>query len=360
MDYLHKNRLFGIGLLVALFLLLLFLIGGNSAVKHIDVYQSFFDAYSHLVGRTSALVLNLFRGDAGYLPEQRGIVLHGKLIPLYLNFALRYYVYVAAVLFLLPKEYLKSFWLLLFSFFMLFIISCFKCIFEVGFYDSYGSFFADITTTLRPVLLLCLISCKISMNESFKKIYIKANGFVREKIVFSIFQALMLLLVVTPVFSLIQYYAQTNLKEELSAFSKVLLFISQSILTVMSYNTHIVDRYIYLDKYAVYLGDPCLGVVVTLTFIFIICSIKSNWLNKLIYLFLGSFVMMLMNSVRIVYLLLHLNKYGHYTLTMEVHNLSDYFFYTVVFIMILIYILWFQNIRFSPMLARVRLFKWRE
>jgi exosortase/archaeosortase family protein len=346
MDYLRKNKFFALGLLTVLVFLLLFLIGGHSAIKHIDVYQSFFDFYTRAVGSVTKMLLSLTGSEVEYLSERQSLVMNGIVIPMYLNFALRFHIYATAILFLLPKDYLKSSILLLLSFFVLFLISSLKCAFEVRFFDSYGSFLADIMTSLRVVLLLCLITYKININESLKIIYLKANLFIREKIVFNIFQALFLLSVITPVFSLIQYYAQTNLKAELSAFSNVLLFISQSILTILNYNTHIVDRYIYLDKYAVNLGDPCLGLVVTLTFIFIICSIKSNWLNKLIYLFVGSFVMMLMNSIRIAYLLLHLHKYGHYALTMEVHDLSDYFFYTIVFIMIIIYIVWFQNIRF--------------
>jgi exosortase/archaeosortase family protein len=347
-DYLSKDRILAASISAVLIVILFFLLGGNSLVKHIDIYQSFFDSYTHFQGRTITYFLNLMHENATYLPSQKSVLLNGtNTIPLYSNFALRYYIYVIVVLLVLPKKYLKSFLLMTISFFLLFLLSSLMCVFEIKYYDTFGSFLGGVIVGLRPVLLICLIVFKIDNNDLFKRIYIRANSFVRERINFSIFQILLLFFLITPVFGLINYIIMNDFKVLLNDFSKVLLSLSHLFLTVLNYSTNIVGRSIYLGKYSVYLGDPCLGIIVTLTFIFIIYSIKSSWLNRLIFMVLGSIVMIIMNSVRIAYLLIHLHKYGHYTLTMEVHELSDYFFYIIVFLMVILYLFWFQHIQFK-------------
>lgn len=82
-------------------------------------------------------------------------------------------------------------------------------------------------------------------------------------------------------------------------------------------------------------------------FIILVSIIKSDWLNKFIYIIIGINILIFANAVRIVAILLHiyLNKIQG-DLIEDYHGISNNFFYILVFIMLLIYTRWFADIKF--------------
>jgi len=331
--------------LIILGLLVIITIVMNDYVRDLNIYQQFFNFYTEIVGKVTAFFVRIFIPDA--IIENGTLIKHGTYsYMLHANFALRYHVFLFLILILLPGNNRNSFLMLIGSFLILFLISVFKCFTEVISPNELGLAIAELITTGRNLLVILALSYKIKINAQLYQIYLKVADFLKEKLVLSLLTFVILLIYVTPVSSVIEELSYSSLESWFDAFTSLLLNISANFLELLNYQPRIVDKMIYIDNFWVYLGRPCLGIGLMLTFLFIILNIKSRLSNRLLFVLLGYIIIILMNAVRISFVLLHLVKHGDYKLTLSVHDLSDYFFYVVVFIMILIYLNWFQYLNF--------------
>lgn len=130
-------------------------------------------------------------------------------------------------------------------------------------------------------------------------------------------------------------------------YSHLLLSITNWLVELANYQPVVSGCYIWLDNVWVYLGSPCLGVGIISLFTALILIIRSKTINKFLFITFGIVLLVLMNAVRIAFILLHLYHHGKYTLSLEIHDLSNYFFYAIVFLLLLIYIVWFQHLTFT-------------
>lgn len=147
-------------------------------------------------------------------------------------------------------------------------------------------------------------------------------------------------------FSIDAVYERQHLIED--QLMNMILYLSNFILHAIGYASYSVGRYIFIEKNWVAVGHSCLGMGLIATFIFLIFIIKSNWINKILYMLVGTLFIILMNALRISLLLVYVYKNnGNYSLSVEVHDLSNYFFYVIVFVLFLLYVFWFQNIHFG-------------
>ena len=345
MKILEIIRKYPMLLVFAILILVVMLFNDN--IRALDFYQNFFNLYTDWVGKTTVLLIRLFHPDAVF--ESGSLITHGTYsYMLHSNFALRYHVFIFLILFLLPGNLKKSILYFLLSVLLLFVISVLKCFTEVLSPNELGLALAELITTNRNLLLILALSYKIKINSFLLQVYLKVEEFLKEKLVLSLFTFVVILIYVTPLSSVIEELSYSSLESWFDAFTDLLLFISGAFLELLNYQPRIVDKMIYIDNYWVYLGRPCLGIGLMITFLFIIMNIKSKLENRVVFILIGYIIIIVMNAVRIAFVLLHLVKHGDYKLTLTVHDLSDYFFYVVVFVMILSYLNWFQYLKIFP------------
>jgi len=339
-QFIVRNKLI---LLVLLSILLVFagvLVGINESIKITEWYKPFFQKYTDMVASLSVFLLSFSDSNVSYLPESSAVLFNTIYVSLHLNFALRYYIYSTLILLLLPGKYLKSVLLIILTFLLYYVLSVLKCTTEVLMVNRDATAVTDFIIAIRPLSLLFLLNYKLKLNNFTSNLYGKLKDKINEKLDLPFLTFLSLTILLIPVG---RFFELLNL----NFFSHLILVISQQINSLLGYNTVICDNFLIFQKYSVYLGKQCLGIGLDIMFVFLVFAIKSNWLHKLIYSVMGVLIMILMNSVRISYILIHLYKNGSYQLAVDAHELSNYFFYSVVFILILIYIFWFRNLKIS-------------
>ncbi len=335
-----QNKLIFVAIFSVVLLFIFVLFGVNESIKFTDWYKPFFQKYTDLVANLSAFILSFLNSNVSYVPETFTINYSSTPVLLHLNFALRYYIYSTLILLLLPGKYLKSVFVLLLTFLLYFILSSLKCTAEVLMVSRDATAVTDFIIALRPLSLLFLLNYKLKLNNYTLNLYGKIKNKINDKLDVPFLTFLSLTILLIPVG---RFFELLNL----NFFSHLILVLSQYINTFLGYTTTVSDNFLILQRYSVYLGKQCLGIGLDIMFVFLVFAIKSNLLNKLIYSVMGVMVMVLMNSVRISYILIHLFKNGSYQLALDAHELSNYFFYSVVFILILIYIFWFRDLKIS-------------
>lgn len=272
----------------------------------------------------------------------------------------------------LNKRYLLLFFFLGFCFFLCYFIAR-QYILETNSYKIFGRWYANILGNASAELLNCFgykahyygSSDQLIVGEFIHNIrprlrlrlFLLAFLFplfipkiYRNKIsvlVAGFFVSLCFLFFVSVArFSIDAIYQRQDFLE--GQLTNLILYLSNNILHAIGYASYSVGRYIFLEKNWVFLANSCLGIGLIATFIFLIFIIKSNWINKILYMLVGTLFIILMNALRISLLLVYVYKNnGNYSLSVEVHDLSNYFFYVIVFVLFLLYVFWFQNIHFG-------------
>lgn len=273
----------------------------------------------------------------------------------------------------LNKRYLLLFFFLGFCFFLCYFIAR-QYILETNSYKIFGRWYANILGNASAELLNCFgykahyygSSDQLIVDDGFiqnilprlrLRLFLLAFLFplfipkiYRNKIsvlVAGFFVSLCFLFFVSVArFSIDAIYQRQDFLE--GQLTNLILYLSNNILHAIGYASYSVGRYIFLEKNWVFLANSCLGIGLIATFIFLIFIIKSNWINKILYMLVGTLFIILMNALRISLLLVYVYKNnGNYSLSVEVHDLSNYFFYVIVFVLFLLYVYWFQNIHFG-------------
>jgi exosortase/archaeosortase family protein len=313
-----------------------------------DSLQEVKEAYARILGNSSAGILQLLGYNAGY--ELSTDALHagpGHSVSIRQHLALKYYFIIALLLFPYPGRLLQSILLLAAGSTMLFGISVLRNVASALVAPDEANLYISVSYLLRYTLVWMAIKYRIEQHPLLKRGFAKAEQLFTNRFQLQFGTFILLILLAKPIMSLID----TSLLQPdgwlSNTLSKTILIISVELMNWLNYHPTLSGNHIWLGHNWVYLGSPCLGMGIMTLFALLVLIIRSPGINKLVFIGAGLTGLIVMNSVRIVTILLHIHQQGSYTLGLEVHDLSNYFFYSVVFILLMIYIFRFQYISFN-------------
>lgn len=346
----RQHRTTAIFLFVMTFVVIVLYLGGWSWIKHTDTYRIFIFWCAEILGNSCVLFLKWIGYKAIYSPETSLLqVTGGTSLVLFSRLGFLNIIIAIGIVLIYPKKMWQSLLILLISIFLLYFLTVVKRSVYVIYPDFLDRIIRDMGITfLQRCILFLLLIYKVELHPFLKSIKTKINELLSHKVHLTFYTIIFIVLSSSLFIRFIDAYLFMGnfLPDEF--FTSLILYISNGILNLLGYDAYYVGKYLFLEKYWVMLGDACLGVGVMTVFIALMLIVKSKFLNKLIYLVLGLIVLFVMNGIRIAMLLLYLyiNK-GSYTLNMEVHDMSNYFFYLVVFFLFSGYLFWFQDVDLS-------------
>ncbi len=165
-------------------------------------------------------------------------------------------------------------------------------------------------------------------------------------LIISINKLVVLLLLLTPVPRIIMTYF--NNASPMNALTKITLEISRFFLELLGYFPQIETKLISLNRFWIQLEHPCLGIGVFTIIAILICTTKSPFINKLLYIPLAFVAMTVINSIRLSLLLIYLQSGKDNMLDMlTLHDYATYFMYVVAFALFILYVYLIQDIKLS-------------
>jgi len=329
-------------------LLVTIVVAGRLILHSFPFYDTVLKTYSLWLGNTSALLLNLTGQTASYDIAGDLLTLSGgNTIAIQHHLALKFYVYLLVLLIPFTTRKLQSTLFLFVGALILFAVAVTRNVALVLYDASTSHLIMALSYMARFSLLWLAIMYRIRIHPQLTAFYQSIAQRFNDRFHLSPRILLYLIFVATSVMSLIDMFL-IRPESPVSIFmSTIILSLTENILRLANLQALIHGNYIWLDNVWVFLGSPCLGIGVMTLFTSLILIIRSQWVNKFIYILFGLAFLILMNALRVVYILVHLYKNGDYTLNLEAHDLSNYFFYSVVFVLLMIYIYWFQDINFK-------------
>lgn len=340
----HGKRrflIFPCGIVFGGMLVLLFL--PDSGIFH-DIKE----LYARMLGSSSAGFLKILGYTAGY--DYSTDILQassGNSVSIQQHLALKYYLIIALLLFPYPGRPLQSILYIAAASLALFGISVLRNAALALADQGEGNLYITASYLLRYTFIWMAINYRITLHPALKRSFTKAEHLFRKRFQLQFGAFLLLTLLAKPLMSLIDTFFLQPDGWLATALSKTILVISVHLLNWLNYNPTLSGNHIWLVNNWVYLGSPCLGMGVMSLFALLVLLIRSPGVNKFVFIGAGITGLIVMNSVRIVTILLHIHQNGRYTFGMEVHDLSNYFFYSVVLLFLSIYLFWFQHISFN-------------
>ncbi len=346
-DFALKNKPAAFALFLAFVAMLFLLAGGNQTVKQLFGYHQFFDGFAAAVAESTAFFLRLTGLQIEYVTSSKAYHV-GTPILLAMNttFALRYFVFAFVILMLLPGNILKSFFFFLFSAALLFGALVFRNFFEILYYGDRIQAISQLGVVARPIVVMLALAFKYKNSTLLQGIYIKLNVSFRNRFLVSIYPFVFVIAIAEPLARVFEVF-------NLDFIASAIQHQTQMLASFMGEHTYISSRYIYLEQFWVYVGDPCLGIGVSMIFAFLIATLRGQTLNKLIFIAIGLYTLLLMNAVRVWYILLDLRTLQSAAIGYDAHEMSNYFFYIVVFILLNIYMFWFDSIDFEKFFKQI-------
>lgn len=304
------------------------------------VYNQIKLSFSFVLGHFSQFILELSNKNVEYFHQNQTLIeTDGKELNINSVLGFRYYIFAIIVSFFFNKNYKKFGLYFLISFIALSLITIIRSsidFFNIGIFNHQ---FHDAFHHLKLTIIISLFYFRIKYIFGNTNVFLKTKESINERFIFSLFGIIWII----PIFiNMHKFIDLWTISGNFSILLGVIQYMSHYILEFLGHETNIINNCIYLNINYVCIGYNCLGIGIIISFSVLILLIRSNWINKLIYISIGIIVMIIMNSIRVVYLLLHLYKHQSYELAMDAHDLSNYFFYVVVFLLFLGYILWFQ------------------
>lgn len=128
-------------------------------------------------------------------------------------------------------------------------------------------------------------------------------------------------------------------------FLKSILFVSKLGLSTLGYD-HVsgYNSLAIVGSYGVIVGNHCVGFGLSYGFGSLIYSYPGPWLKKLWFIPLGVFLILIINSSRVIALCAEVLKNGGF-LQMEPHDLFNNLIYIIIF---LLWVLWIKFINKNP------------
>jgi exosortase/archaeosortase family protein len=119
------------------------------------------------------------------------------------------------------------------------------------------------------------------------------------------------------------------------------LFIpAQKILSVFGYDAIVNSTYLIGNNGTIYMAKFCLGIKTMYLFASIVYLTGRKNITRWLYIFAGLVFINFFNILRFVFLFIHIQKHGDYTLAMDLHDLYNLILYSIVFIL---WVFWFEK-----------------
>ncbi len=129
--------------------------------------------------------------------------------------------------------------------------------------------------------------------------------------------------------------------------TNLIIYPAKAFLELLGYSPEIYNRDIKGDNAWIFIGIPCLGKRIMLVFSVFILIFKGNFFNKIIYVFAGLWVIILLNALRISFLYMYLDKHGSiYYRNYNLHEVYNYVVYAAVVAMWFVYLKFFSKKQF--------------
>lgn len=345
--FLKQNKQQLLLLLFALFLVCIHFLCWSSLAST-TLYNSLFGGYTKITGQLTVFIISLLGDSAVFDPATLLLRSNSKTTLLVMPVA-AYKFYFAAFFLLIaipPKDQKYAFLLLVCS--VLFIalraasISIIHLLFSQ---KKILLLWIDPLIYLPMIALLLLVANK---NALVNKAYNRINKRFAPLLIISLPQLILLLIILTPLPRLILNFPDKSI---IHGLINITLEISQSLLNNLGYKTIITSNFIFLEKFWLRLEQPCLGIGVVSIIWILVCCIKGSWLNKFIFLSVFSLLFVVMNSVRLSFLLVYIQNTYHQGLNkVELHDNITYFMYLFAFSSFLLYYFWFQDLNLKRIL----------
>jgi exosortase/archaeosortase family protein len=315
-----------VSFIAMLVFLYLFIFGGWSFLSKSYLFETVILALSSLIGNLSILVIKLFGIESFYDAEFNNLIILGKeIVPVLSRLGIKFYILLIFVLLLFNRNFKKSIGLLFFGVSLLIALTVLRFSGEIILSSTWSFWVTNLVFYLRWILILFILASKGKEYPIFRETYNKIAAKTRER--FSI--PLYLIILLIPIFLKLNHLIDTNAYIiSTEPLLQLILQISHSIMHLIGFPETVIQNgnCLYLGINYVCVGFPCLGLGIMTSFTLLILLIRSPWLNRISYILFGLGVMILMNSIRVVYLLIHLYKNQSYQLAMDAHDLSNYFF----------------------------------
>lgn len=263
----------------------------------------------------------------------------------------RFYIFAFLLIYIFPVKRNYNFLFFLGATLFLLILTVVKLLLEFTI-DKETQIFSyyfsiDLVNICFNMAIYCLIFYKIRNHNFINTQYLKFDTIVRRQFQFSLQTLILILLLIRPVSGFVDSVIFNQESHFVQKLTQYILWESTMLLKLFQFSPALHGNSIYLGNCWVYLGSACLGIKLMMLYSLVIFSIRSCWVNRALYSFLGVLLILWLNAIRIVIFLVHLyqNK-GNYNMSLNVHDLSNYIFYPAVFLLVLGYLFWFKDVNF--------------
>ncbi len=330
----------GIVLIVLYFLL-------KSVAPAFDLYGNLTKFYALTVGKSFEWLANLIGYHVSYDYLSGEIISAGGTFSIMNKLAVKFYLLAFVMVFIFPRKWLKSMGVFALAFAALYLLSVLRFFVDLAHREQANYLYLPLIYTGRYLVLFFILKYKISIHPRLQNYLFKINESIRNKFQFKLMTLILLFIFAFGFMGFVDWFLVVQSQLFVDFLSQWILGYSEFLLKIMGYQPVVEGYQINLERNWVYLGTPCLGAGVMTLFAVLVSIIKSDWLNKFIYIIIGINVLIFANAVRIVAILLHIYLYKiQGDLIQDYHGISNNFFYILVFIMLVIYARWFADIKF--------------
>ena len=132
---------------------------------------------------------------------------------------------------------------------------------------------------------------------------------------------------------ILQYY-------EFRPWIDFLFVTARKILSFLGYYVTVEPSLLIGENGSIYMAKACLGLKTMLLFASVVYVTGDDNRKRWSYILFGIVLLNIVNIFRFVFLFIHIQKYGGYELSIDLHDLYDYITYTIVFVL---WVIWFEK-----------------
>lgn len=315
-----------------------------------NIYATLVQFYASLLGHSFELLSGWVGFDTTYTQSLYQLSNAEVTFSILSKLAIKFYFIAFAILFVFPRKLLKTLLAFLLASLALYIVGVLRFFIDFSRAENVIYLYLPIVYSARYLVLYFLIRYKISLHPVINQFIQKIDLKIRPKFQFSLMTLIAILIMLFSVIGFMDWFMIVQSQAVVDFLSKWIMWYAEIILKTLGYDAYVTGYQINIDNYWVYLGTPCLGAGLMALFAILIWIIRSPWINKVIYIVIGLNIIIFANSVRIVAILLHIYENqipGH--LIEDYHNMSNNYFYVLVFLMIIVYVRWFHSIEFMKL-----------
>lgn len=308
------------------------------------------DNYTLFTANISIFISNLVGHNTIYLPNTFQLLDNGNVKNLIMPVASYKFYFVGFILlFLVPlRHYRYSVMLIIVSLVFIAFRGAIITIIQLLYPSDYIILLWIDPLIYIPMFIIVLFVT--NKNPLIKPFFLKTINLFKPLLIVSLPTLILLLLLLTPLSRVILNFVGGGFINKLTTST---LEISKIIMGWFGYHTEVSTKFIFLGKFWLSLEQPCLGIGVTTIVIILISSINSDWKNKVIFLILFNLLFVIMNAIRLAFLLITIkNTYLSGLKRVELHDEITYFMYLFSFISFILYVFWFQDVKLAAHLKQ--------